>query len=56
MIAKCMFSISVGNNFFKTYLRLFYELFKTEVPKITQKRNWTKCFPINSPLAIKSKT
>ena len=38
----------------KTYLSLLYELFKIEVPKITQKWGGTKCFPYNSPLVIKS--
>ena len=38
----------------KTYFSLLYESFKIEVPKITQKRDWTKCFPYNSPLVIKS--
>ena len=38
----------------KTYLSLLYELFKIEVSKINQKWDWTKCFPYNSPLVIKS--
>ena len=38
----------------KTYSSLLYESFKTEVPKITQKWDWTKCFWYNSPLVIKS--
>ena len=38
----------------KTYLSLLYELFKIEVPKITQKWGGTKYFPYNSPLVIKS--
>ena len=32
----------------KAYFSLSYELFK--FPKITQKWDWTKCFPYNSPL------
>ena len=38
----------------KTYFSLLYELFKTEVPKITQKWDWTQCFPYISPLVMKS--
>ena len=30
----------------KTHFSLLYELFKIEVPKITQKLGWTKCFRI----------
>ena len=37
----------------KTYFSLLHELFKMEVPKITQKWDWTKFFPYNSPLVIK---
>ena len=28
----------------KTYFSLLHEIFKAEVPKITQKLDWTKCF------------
>ena len=38
----------------KTHLSLLHELFKIEVPKITQKWDWTKRFPCHSPLVIKS--
>ena len=34
-----------GNNLFKTYFSLWHEWFKIEVPKTTQKRDWTKYFP-----------
>ena len=52
-IAKYIFSIgAIEIICSKTYFRLLYELFKIEVPKITQKRDWTKCFPYNSPLLI----
>ena len=30
----------------KTHFSLLYELFKIEVPKITQKLGWAKCFRI----------
>ena len=38
----------------KTYFSLLQELFKIEVPKTTQKWDWTKYFLYNSPLSIKS--
>ena len=38
----------------KTYFTLLYELFKTEVPKITPKWDWTRYFPYNNPLVVKS--
>ena len=45
-IAKCIFSIA-GMEIIcsKTYFSLLYKLFKIEVPKVTQKRDWTTCFP-----------
>ena len=56
-IAKYIFSIATMEIIFsKTYCSLLYELFKLEVPKITQKWDWTKCFPDNSSLVIKSQT
>ena len=54
-IAKYIYSIAAMEIICsKTYFSLLYELFKVEVPKITQKWEWTKCFPFNSPLVIKS--
>ena len=45
-IAKYIFSIAAIEVISsKLYFRLLYELFKIEVPKITQKWDWTKCFP-----------
>ena len=38
----------------KTYFSLLHELCKIEVPKITQKWEWTKCFLYNSPLVKNS--
>ena len=38
----------------KTYFSLLYELFKIEDPESTAKWDWTKRFPYNSPLVIKS--
>ena len=38
----------------KSYFSVLYELFKIEVLKVTQELDWTKCFPHNSPLVIKS--
>ena len=38
----------------KTYFSLSYKLFKIEVPKITLKWDWTKCFQQDNPLVIKS--
>ena len=53
-IAKYIFSIAAMEiPCSKTHFSLSYELFKIEVPKITQIWNWTKCFPYNSPLVIK---
>ena len=53
-IAKYIFSIiAVEIICSKTYFSLLYELFKIEAPKITQKWDWTKCFPYNSPFNIK---
>ena len=54
-IAKCIFSIAAMEIICpKTYFSLLYELFKIEVPKITQEWEWTKCFPYNSPPVTKS--
>ena len=36
------------------YFGLLYELFKIEVPEITQIWDWTKCFLYNNHLVIKS--
>ena len=38
----------------KTYLSLLYELLKIEVPRVSQKWDWGKCFLYNSSLVIKS--
>ena len=38
----------------KTWFSLLYELFKIEISKITQKWDWTKSFPYDSLLVIKS--
>ena len=38
----------------KSYFGVLYESFKIEVLKITQELDWTKCFPYNSLLVIKS--
>ena len=41
--------------FFAKYIfGLSYELFKIEVPEITQIWDWTKCFLHNNHLVIKS--
>ena len=48
------FCCCYGNSFFKTIFSLLHELSKMEVPKITKKWDWTKCFLHNSPLVIKS--
>ena len=54
-IAKYVFSIAAMEIISsKKYFTLLYELFKIEVPKITQKWDWTKYFPYNSSLLIKS--
>ena len=54
-IAKYIFFIATMETICsKTYFSLLYESFKIEVPKMTQKRDWTKCFPYNSPLVMKS--
>ena len=37
--------------FSKTHFSLLYELLKTEVPKFTQKYDWTKSFPIIAHLS-----
>ena len=38
----------------KSYLSLLYELFKIDVPKITEKWYWANCFPYNSLIVINS--
>ena len=54
-IAKHIFSIAAMEIICsKTYFSLLSELFKIKVPKITQNLDWTKCFPYNIPLVIKS--
>ena len=40
----------------KTYFSLLYELFKFEVPKITQKWDWNVCGTYNTNSTIKFKT
>ena len=45
-IAKYIFSIAATEIIIsKIYFSLLYGLFNIEVPKITQKWDWTKCFP-----------
>ena len=54
-IAKYVFSIAALEIISsKKYFSLLYELFETVVPKIIQKWDWTKYFPYNSSILIKS--
>ena len=51
-IAKYMFSTAAMEIILeKLYFSLFYELFKIEVPKTTQKWHWTNVFCIIVHLA-----
>ena len=51
---KYIFIAALEIIYSKIYSSLLYESFKIEVPKITQKWDWTKCFWYNSSLVIKS--